>query len=335
MEGSANGILHIFNPETDFALGCGGSNFTPNTAIRSLRRHLALMPAYWARKGDAILLLDEPTEAVPQETAEIINNKELHIIRSEDLRDLKEMGITSVKPWGWNHTLRRFLLNNNIDKQLLPDSASIEILRQKAHRRNTIEFHRIAGTAVEFWPSEFSQIEDIKEWYEKREAGYLKAPWSSSGRGVYHFTRQWNSGIENWVKGTLSRQESIMAEPDWEQDVDFATEWSINNGEARFLGYSLFNVDSNGQYTGNDTRSQEDILCHLLYYGWNTEYLELQRIALEAVIQDSYNGPVGIDCLHSPQHGFNLCVEMNLRMTMGMVTMLKNNELKINAIYED
>lgn len=38
--------LHIFNPDTDFALGYDGDNFTPKANIISLRRRLALLPLF-------------------------------------------------------------------------------------------------------------------------------------------------------------------------------------------------------------------------------------------------------------------------------------------------
>ena len=46
--------------------------------------------------------------------------------------------------------------------------------------------------------------------------------------------------------------------------------------------------------------------------------IELQRDAIAEVVAPGYSGPLGIDMLATGDGRINPCVEMNLRMTMGM-----------------
>lgn len=328
----SGGTLHIFNPETDFALGNGGDYFTPKSTIVAMRRRMALLPAIWANPHDTILLLDEPEERMPDMLNEQVKLKHLNLTTAVALKKYRHQDFTAIRPWGWNNAIRRLLLDCNVDTLLIPSAAQIQRLKQKAHRRNTIPFHRIAGTIASLLPVECNSMEQVLQWVQSHESSFLKAPWSSSGRGVYH-NHGWNSSVENWVKGVLLRQGSVMAEQDWRRSADFATEWRMAHGKALFLGYSLFNTDANGQYAGNTLYRQNDIEEILSDLGWHSGYLVRQRRALEQILRYEYSGPVGVDCLYSDEYGFNLCVELNLRMTMGMVRMLEMKELNYETIY--
>ena len=48
--------LHIFNPETDFALAAGIPIYTPPAKVLALKHSLSLLPAIYARRGDYILV---------------------------------------------------------------------------------------------------------------------------------------------------------------------------------------------------------------------------------------------------------------------------------------
>ena len=139
--------------------------------------------------------------------------------------------------------------------------------------------------------------------------------------------------MHNWIKGTLRRQGSILVEPDWCQELDFATEWSLSHRMVQFLGYSLFKVDTHSQYVGNEGLTGSDIHSVLVARGWSDDHLRMQQDALTKLIAPFYSGPLGIDCLYSPRYGFNLCVELNLRMTMGIVNLLVHNEINYSHIY--
>ena len=50
--------LLIFNPDTEYALASDSINYTPPASVVSLRRMMALYPAVYASRGDAVMLCD-------------------------------------------------------------------------------------------------------------------------------------------------------------------------------------------------------------------------------------------------------------------------------------
>jgi hypothetical protein len=320
-------VVHIFNPETDFALASGAEYYTPPKNVVTLRRKLALTPALFARSGEYILLLDNFTdeEFTSLDYYDMAISKGVKIlVPSAELPDDAE-----IKPWGWNLSLRRFLLNKSVDANKLPSEKNIEELRRLSHRRTTIPFLETVYGYLDYrppypLPMELSDEASVAAWCGANAGGYLKAPWSSSGRGIFRVLRSDGEDIRGWVRGTLRRQGSLLAEPGWRRAFDFATEWVVEQGSARFIGYSVFNVDDHSQYTGNVVDSQPNLkaLIDDKSGGMCDSCVEAQRVAIETLIAPYYDGPMGIDCLIDDAGYLNPCVEINMRRTMGMVPLL-------------
>lgn len=116
-----------------------------------------------------------------------------------------------------------------------------------------------------------------------------------------------------------------MMEKAYDRKLDFATEWLCENGEVRFIGYSVFNVSRRGKYHGNITENQtslRNIIEDKAGQSLSTT-VECQRGAITTLIAPDYDGPVGIDMLVTASGAINPCVEINLRHTMGMAGILK------------
>lgn len=325
--------LHIFNPETDFALAHGGNYFTPKASIARLRASMALLPEIWADDGDYILSLDRHADRAEVD-GKNTNGKNIKVISVDNLCSLSPDFFSSIRPWGWNLSLRRLLADCGVSETLLPGEDEIDGLRAISHRRTSIMIHDMFRTPARLMPVEIDTVSEVLDWCRHNPYGYLKAPWSSSGRGIYRALPGSGKEMANWVKGTLGRQKSLIAEPDWKQSLDFATEWCISGRNVRFLGFSIFDVDSHSQYSGNRSMPQQDIMDKLESSGWNDSLLSMQRKALLEIVAPHYSGPVGIDALFSPEYGFNLCVELNLRMTMGMVELMRQSVISFSDIYE-
>lgn len=318
--------LHIFNPETEFALGHGGEYYTPPASIVDLRKRLALLPAVYASPGDYILMMDRAMSPADPDHQKLIKRKKLTVLpHKTDLSKLPQD--VAVEPWGWNLSLRQWLIDNGMDPERLPSPEWIATLRELAHRHVTITFLRRCGIPSPLLPREMFTIFMATDWCRSHRNAYVKAPWSSSGRGIYRALDPDARDLQQWINGTIRRQESVMVEPAWDRVLDFATEWRLSDGEAHFLGFSLFNVDDHYQYTGNVSASQEEIeriLDSKFNDNWTRELLVArQKDALEAMIAPHYSGLLGVDCLVDSQGDVNPCVEINLRRTMGMIGLMK------------
>ncbi|MDE6409380.1 MAG: hypothetical protein K2K81_03930, partial [Muribaculaceae bacterium] len=148
----------------------------------------------------------------------------------------------------------------------------------------------------------------------------LKAPWSSSGRGVIFSDQNSREKILQWASGFLKTQGGVMGEFHYNKRIDFASEWLVAEDEITFRGLSLFQSDAKGKYLGNRLMRQADIERLLKAESkWKDEILICQRDFISKYISPHYRGPLGFDMLVTDKGDVNPCVEINLRQTMGHV----------------
>ena len=222
----------------------------------------------------------------------------------------------------------------------------LDVIRELSHRRTAAQLLPLLqteGTVGE--ATECTTMEEVQALANKYGQSVLKAPWSSSGRGV-RFVSCEHSGtygsheptgslcdknVMGWLRNTLQRQGSVMVEPLYTKVKDFGMEfYSDGKGNVTYLGLSLFHT-SNGAYTGN-VIATERAKCDALsrYIPTPLLYQTQERICqlLAPVFKDKYHGPFGIDMMVVKQLTLNLlhpCVEINLRRTMGHVALALTN----------
>lgn len=310
--------LYIFNCDHEYALAQDGKYYTPPKSVVRLRANLCLTPALFAEEHSCIL--------VPSEIQNVENLLYYDYVEKKHIKIVRQ-GCSLAKyipvPWGWNNSVRQMLIDRDVNPDLLPTEENLKIWRQLAHRRTTIDFLKHINYPYTL-PCELFSLEDVEQWCRANHGGFLKAPWSSSGRGIYRALHGWRDDIAHWVKGVLRKQKSIVAEIDCRKIFDFATEWHIDGGNANFIGYSVFSTDDHSQYRQNRKGSQQQLqqlIAQASCGKWNEEMLSAQKLALEHILGSAYSGPLGIDCLVGKRENVfvNPCVEINLRHTMGMV----------------
>jgi hypothetical protein len=158
----------------------------------------------------------------------------------------------------------------------------------------------------------------------------LKAPWSSSGRGLRFVNGELNDHQRGWLRNLLGSQGGVMVEPYYDKVKDFGMEFEATAEGVRYLGLSLFHT-TNGAYTGNilatESRKREMISRYI-----PVRLLDSVKDEIIANIDvANYQGPFGVDMmlvransplstLHSPLL-LHPCVEINLRRTMGHVAL--------------
>ncbi len=328
--------IHIFNPDTDYALASGRNNYSPPSSIVGIRKKMALFPATYAKDGDAIILLDKISS---RELSDCIGyndcrRKNIRILTLNDLKNYlsyhSKHSELILQPWGWNHTFVNTLRKMEIPEHYLKSDSAIDALRQLSHRRTCMPFRRVISLQLPQLSidqsAEFINENDAFDFSMDHPIVYFKAPWSSSGRGIVNSVDLTGEGLKQWLRGCIRRQGSVIGEIGRKRTGDFATEWMCKDGKALFLGLSCFNATGDGHYLGNMNISQEEIDLKLgeLSFQWNNEILKAQEEALDKLIAPNYDGPVGIDMFTTVEGELNPCVELNLRMTMGIATLWKN-----------
>ena len=323
-------VLHVFNPEHDLALASGLSNFTAPHAGRRLRADLGYLPALWAGEDDCVLVehVEQARRAFSRLRARVGGSPRRFVDKSQ----LSRLPIDRVSPWGWDLALRAALIRYGVSPEACAGEAEIAAVRDYSHRRHAAEVLRrllchIPQDSFLETPIEAASLEAVEECMSRSSRLVVKAPWSSSGRGVRFIDGALSDYHRGWLRNTIAQQGSVIVEPFYSKVKDFGMEFeALPDGQIRYLGLSLFDT-RNGAYTGNIIASEEDKLETISrYIPVSLIYFVRAKVtdALRAVISGHYAGPFGVDMmiLSNPDgQGFSVhpCVEINLRRTMGHV----------------
>jgi hypothetical protein len=332
--------LHVFNPEHDMALAANLSNFTSPRAGRLLRSDLGFLPALWAEEGDAVWV-DDVAAAGKQWPGNYVSS-------------LAEVNVTAVAPWGWDRALCAQLRRQGVPADVLPTDEQLERYRQLSHRRTAallLPQLRVEGTVGEAIAC--STLDEIAAFQSCHGNIVLKAPWSSSGRGVRFLSNPISpispigpigpmspmSPINSWITRTIQTQGCIMAEPKYEKVMDFGMEFEVDEmGQIRYCGLSLFHTVGSA-YVGNllvTERRKQEVISRYIPASLLEDIKERIRRCLSL---SDYRGCFGVDMMicASP-HGqgetdaavpylLHPCVEINLRRTMGHVALALHRRL--------
>lgn len=317
--------LHLFNPSHDEALAAHTPYYYPARAARMLGNDLAVLPAWWAAPGDAVLLPDA-VELPPAD----FTGKGIRFLHLKDLRGGEAMDFEEICPWGWDALLVHQLQAARLAPDLLPDAEQLEVIRQLSSRETAVQLlHALRDTLKEgcgtsSWCTSESAVWTAVEHYG---AAMLKAPWSSSGRGVFAVHFPPNDNQRRRVEKLLREQGGVEVEPFYTRVQDFAAEFQIVDHHTTYLGLSVFTTTENGGYTGNrigGTPFLESQLPATIRQQLPAVIAALQT-QLDRLVAPHYQGPLGIDMMVVGEDDGTLvlhpCIEINLRRTMGHVAL--------------
>lgn len=348
--------LHIFNPEHDIALAANLENFTAPHAGRQLRHDLGFLPAIWANEGDTVLVDDIETAQTSLQRFAIAAKKRLGLTLKKEAKWLSGKttvtGIDAVNPWGWDAALRARLRRLGIADGIMPDDEQLRQIRLLSHRRTAVQLmERLRDDSLDATicesPAECRTTEEVEHALARHENNVVKAPWSSSGRGLrfvgssLHTETQaqgeTDRSLQGWLRNVLERQGNVMVEPYYNKVKDLGMEFEARaDGSVAYCGLSLFHT-ANGAYTGNilaTEHTKREMTSHYIPLPLIDKVSERICHHLATIIQGRYCGPIGVDMMICPNtaktagetrndKGFLLhpCVEINLRRTMGHVAL--------------
>lgn len=330
--------LHIFNPEHELALASNLRQFTAPHAGRQLRSDLSFIPALWADEGDLVLVddIDNARDKVRHLGGDLVDKVEF-ITKVQLAHFIKTEFLDSVHPWGWDLSLKGELEHIGIPEIALPGDAILNKVRAISSRQWAAE-HLQSG--VRFVQSVAEVKSLVREWGK----AVIKAPWSSSGRGVRFVSadefRECSDypSLERWVGNIIYRQGGVTVEPYYNKVMDFGMEFEMVDGKVLYRGLSLFDTIKNA-YSGN-VLCPEDKKEEMM-----TRYVSPERLlqirqhvidVMEPALKGIYSGPFGVDMMIYAKEqnlpasdgassdvqddfGVNECIEVNLRRTMGHV----------------
>ncbi len=323
--------LHVFNPEHDIALAAHQRHFTAPHAGRQLRADLGFLPALWAGSGDVVLVDDA---GVAGERLRHLHKvlawagKPMPQARLVERRGLAGRRIDRIDPWGWDESLAEELsraLPGQGAGGLIPSQERLDGMRRLSSRRLAAE-HLQHGAAL------VTDLDVLKAKVAQRRQCVLKAPWSSSGRGIRYVnldTAPMPAQLVNWAAAVIQAQGAVVVEPFFHKVADFGLEFDISpQGRAVYRGLSLFHTVK-GAYSGSVLATEADKVAMLAPLV-SPDALRGLRLSLQAqvepLLRGRYTGPFGIDCMvvadESAARGLRVEVaELNLRRTMGHVAL--------------
>lgn len=274
---------------------------------------------------------------------------------SKQLHDLAELWSDEdgdLLLWGWDYFTKKMLLKQGYDKALMPTDDDIDVLRVLSNRKTFVPLLRslreIPETVGEsLYVNDFTLLADYL--IEMQGKAVLKAPWSSSGRGVRIMDAvRLKSAAQDalWVKRIIDTQGGIMVEPYYKKVRDFAMEFSYTSvggkPKVEYLGLSLFrNCNDGNAYEGNIVAAEE-VKMQLLEKYVDRQQIQAIEKRLVPELTEVLNPlhiptPLGVDMMIVEADGaykVHPCVEVNLRRTMGYLALkiyeksVVNNNLK-------
>lgn len=316
--------VYLFNPENDMAL----ANFTPYykvpAGIRQMAADLSVLPAWYAPAGSIVKL--PSAERMPR-WEELCNGQ----------MDFPEVHTTTMypsvpwSPWGWSPALVHALRQAGVSDEVLPSAETLQTIRLLSARTSSVAVLRQVAMGKEVCGevAVCHTLEEVKGRLDAWGRCVLKAPWSGSGRGLAFVTRDtWTASLEGWAARILRTQGAITIEPIYNKVCDFAMEFHADeSGSVTFAGYSLFETDAFGNYKGNLLASDAEIERRLGAYVPCGMLHEIRHRLLEVLpgwLGGGYTGYLGVDMMVCQENGYVVhpCVEINLRMNMGVLSRL-------------
>ncbi len=329
-------ILQFFNPDSDLALAGGDPNYITPRLARKMGEDLSVLPCWYSPQDAAILTAAKDS---------LKNWDSWHPFRDFfGFDELKAHSELLPVPWGWNPGLVRLFRKAGMDEAFLPGSGQMEELRRLSHRSSSVHLFRSLSFSFPVCgsPVVLSSAGNVRHYAGNHPSFLLKEPLSGSGKGLRWCKGEYTEALQHWSRKVIKVQGSIIAEPIYNKVKDFAMEfYAGNDGSVSFAGYSLFVTDEWGAYQGNLLLSDDEIESRLSRFvpfeqlGAVREQLLKQ---LPLLLKGNYTGYLGVDMMicrdeDSLEYLIHPCVEMNLRMNMGMVAhSLYENHMSAGSI---
>ena len=313
--------VHLFNPDNDLALAANATHFTPPKAALRLRVAGTMLPLWYAEPDDKVLCYGVNARWLEQ-------MQKAFTIDVDVFDHHGDAPALCADPWGWSLAARQDFLDEGFPATSLPNNEQLAAMRLLSHRCTALEVSCRLHEALPFGICgdgvETTTINEAEEAISHYGRAFVKAPWSSSGRGVVDTAKV---GIDKALRmaGEFQKaQGSAIIEKAYDKSADFAMIFECAGGECRYLGLSVFTTDTSDGYTGNLIASEERRRMALGQH-CSLQHADAIRDALQQIISDLiapyYNGILGVDMLVTTNGCIHPSVEINLRKTMGYVAL--------------
>lgn len=338
----AKANIYYFNPTCELAVANGSFSYQPPLLLQEMEHDLSILPFVFCTENDFVLT-EKPPSVIFLQKFEKLGFDLPRFCSLAELEALPGNSFDTIYPWGWSPAVH-FKLKNlkekcsetfklspvfnwNSEHQLLFErSTSLDFLIGLLENNPPDWFIRkeMIGTKI-------TNCEEIELILEKHSPLVLKAPLSSSGRGIQIIRNaKLNTSNKQWISGVLKQQSYLIAEPFLEKLIDLSFQFRVlSDSKIEYLGFSVFETNSNGQYRGTLIHPNfkkivpnENVSEIMETIGITAEIIS--RALGKSNYATWHRGFLGVDAMifkHQKSLMMQPCIEINSRINMGILTM--------------
>ena len=309
-------VLYIFNPEHDLALANGSPFFNaPLSAMQFAADCYGVLSWLFDDNHDV--------EGNISCCCSMLKNS-----------DFSAMSITSVVSWGWDPALCYVLQKAGVDNNVIPTAAQISDIRILSNRQTAIDAlaYLVTRHGLDISvPKAADCINDAVAEIKHNDSVVYKMPWSGSGKGIRICRNDLTVNDIKWLQNVIDKQGTVVCERYHNVVCNFAMEFIADDG-VEFVGYSLFDVGGVGY---KSSRLMSDTAIENYLSRWiDITTMHMYRVDImeymSAMLKRRYKGYFGVDMyiyIEEGRYKLNPMVEINLRMTMGLVANILRKRL--------
>ena len=344
--------IFYFNPTCELAVANGSFSYMPPLLLQEMESDLAVLPFIFATENDFVITETKPSDKYIEQ----LNNLGFKVpgfCTLSELELMPEDSFDAICPWGWSPAAHfklkklkdkcpnEFKSNPSYNWQqrhqvLFERSTSLNILNDILSNNPQTWFINKSLTGIQV-----TCLEEIETLMKEHQALVLKAPLSSSGRGIQIIrNKTLNNSNKAWISGVIKQQNYLIAEPFLEKLADLSFQFRITeSAKIDYLGFTFFETNSNGQYKG----SLINTCIADIFPDRNGNELEEMIIKTAKIIGEElkssvytnlHRGFLGVDAMifrNKKQIKVQPCNEINCRMNMGILTILLQNNIQKGA----
>lgn len=334
--------IYLFNPTCEYAIANGTVSWQPNRILQKMEADLATLPLYFATPNDHIIVNELPSNDFITHLAKVGIEAPNFILKDKVKAGRIDFNVNELRPWGWSPAAHKYFsatklkctteFKNSPVFNWQPDSKNL--YSKKFARSILQEITRNYPSEHFINQNQLTEICSTKEGFEELMEKWgklmVKAPWSSSGRGLQPI-RYKPIHPKVWAKimAMVKDQGYTIVEPYLDKVIDLGFQFKAEKGKIEYLGISNFSTDYKGQYNGNSLNGLPDSLSTEVK-DFIAQIPDLTIAPLIEILEASelarnFEGHFGVDTLifkdGAGKIKVNPCLEINVRYNMGLLSL--------------
>ena len=324
-------MLFYFNPGHETAVLNASPYYVAPESVLKMQHDLAFLPAWYGTVGDFVWVKNNfpnsyfnKIQALFPKIPTLVGKDNIFSCAQQ------ELACWGITPQALHHFT---VLDEQFDIRLtIPEWQEEFVLltgRQPAREclHQLIQF--IPDISRQLLPQCCTTLKEVENIISQTNVPLLvKAPYSSSGRGLLWLRNGLGNKEREVLHGMLKKQSWVTIEPIVQKVQDFSMQFmSDGKGNIRFEGYSLFNTHDKGAYQESILQHQSKIEESITAFV-SIALLEQAKQQILHFLQQKhalfYKGAISVDMMiYHEQECYKLhpCVEINMRYSMGFLAL--------------